>query len=689
MIARRVGLLVAMFALSLFGLSAQDLQPDPQSIISTILEDVAASSEEEIDLDALSVDLLFFVDNPINLNATSYEELSRLIFLTDFQIQSLLDYIESSGGMITLYELQLVMGFDYDDVFKILPFVSVSKVEKSTGKFPSFKYGKHDIIMRGRSNIETPVGYTSPPIDNLDATRYEGNKIGLYTRYSYKTRRGFQAGFVGEKDPGEAFFRGTNPYGFDHYSIHLQVSDVGMLKTAVAGDFNAEFGQGLTLWSGASFGKSSDPMNIRKRARGLSRSSSTNENLFLRGGGATVKLGAFEVSAFGSYKKIDANFSDSTIDGLDVITSLPTSGLHRTPSEIANKKTLNEMVVGGNANVSWRKIRAGVTVSMADLEGIHNSAPQLYKSFEPSLDNRVNIGADATYSLGNNLLFGEVAKTLGNGMGIIAGGLFRVHPLLNLSLLARSYQKDYSTYYTAAIAEGTGAANENGVLVGLSFKPIKYWQLVAYADYYRFPWLRFGVNSPSRGHDYSVEAKYSPSSSLTFSIRYRFKEKESNLSVDTFVVNNVVPYQKQALRFHLSYSPSKTITLKNRVELSMYSIDSSEPERGVVVYQDVSYKPSNFPLALTARFAVFDTESWNTRIYAYESDVLYYFSIPAYYSKGTRAYLLAKYEVSRNLELWFRIAQTFYANETSLGTGLDEIEGSTRTDIRLQLRLKL
>ena len=590
--------------------------------------------------------------------------------------------------MLTIYELQLVFGFDFEDVFKLIPFVSVGKVEETKRKFSPFKYGKHDIIMRGRSNIETPVGYTSPPVDNPEATRYEGDKLGLYTRYSYKTRSGFQAGIVGEKDPGEAFLRGSNPYGFDHYSIHLQVSDVGILKTAVAGDFNAEFGQGLTLWSGASFGKSADPMNLRKRARGLSRSSSTNENLFLRGGGATVKLGAFEVSAFGSYKKIDANFADSTIDGLDVITSLPTSGLHRTPNEISNKKTLNEMVVGGNANVSWRKIRAGITATMADLEGIHNSSTQLYKSFEPSLDNRINVGADVTYSLGNHLLFGEVAKTVGNGSGIIFGGLFRAHPLLNVSLLARSYQKDYSTYYTAAIAEGTGPANESGALVGFTFKPVKYWEVIGYADFFQFPWLRFGVNAPSRGHDYSVEAKYVPRSSLNFSIRYRLKEKGSNLTVDTSQVVFVVPYTKQALRFHLSYSPTKNITLKSRVEMSWYNLDNSNSERGVVVYQDVSWKSQSIPLALTARFAVFDTDSWNTRIYAYENDVLYYFSIPAYYSNGTRVYLLAKYDVSKSLELWFRVAQTFYANETTLGTGLDEIEGSTRSDMRLQLRLK-
>lgn len=667
---------------------AQVAPTDPQSIISDILEDITSSTEDEVDIDALAEDLIFFMDNPINLNTATYEQLGKLIFLSDFQIQSLLDYVKNNGEMLTIYELQLVFGFDYMDISKLAPFVSVTQVAGSKTTFPRFKYGKHDLIMRGRSQIETPVGYTPAPENNPNATRYTGNKLGLYTRYSYRTRSGFQIGFVGEKDPGEEFFKGSNPYGFDHYSFHVQASDIGKLKTLVIGDFNAEFGQGLTLWSGTSFGKSSDPLGVRKRPKGLNRSSSTNENLFLRGGGATVRIGLFEVSAFGSYKKIDANVADSVIDGLDVFTSMPTSGLHRTPNEIRNKKTLGEMVAGGNVSVSWRNLRAGVTTSFVNLEGFYSPPTQPYKFFEPPLNNRVNAGTDITIAVGNHLLFGEASTTLGYGSGALGGGLFRVHPLLNLSVLARSYQKDYSTYYTAALAEGTGPANESGIMVGMAFKPIKHWELSGYSDFFTSPWLRFGVNSPSRGHDYSLQAIYSPRSSLNFSIRYRLKQKDKNQTIDSAQVRWVLPYTRQGLRFHVSYSPTRTIDLKTRIEFAWYEEENLPLESGIVVYQDISYRPKTIPLVLTARFAVFDTDSWNTRIYAYENDVLYYFSIPAYSSMGTRAYFLAKYSIGRDVDLWFRVAQFYFANQTSLGSGLDKVNGPNRSDVRLQVRFK-
>ncbi|HCY00072.1 MAG TPA: hypothetical protein DG754_08035, partial [Bacteroidales bacterium] len=312
--------LVICFTIGLWGFSlhAQISAIDPQSIIADIVEEIVANSEDDVDLDALMDDLVFFAENPININSTTREELGRLIFLSDFQIIALIDYVKDYGPFVTIYELQMVIGFDHNDINRLIPFVKAETETEQDKRIPLFKWGKHDLFIRARSLAENQVGYTPPPISNPDASRYKGNKLGLYTRYSYRTRGGLQMGFVGEKDPGEEFFKGSNPYGFDHNSFHLQIDDVGKVKRLVVGDFNATFGQGLTMWTSTSFGKSPDPMGVRKRANGLTRFSSTNENEFLRGAGATIKVGRFDVSVFGSYKYIDANLTDSLIDGVSI-----------------------------------------------------------------------------------------------------------------------------------------------------------------------------------------------------------------------------------------------------------------------------------------------------------------------------------------------------------------------------------
>jgi hypothetical protein len=113
-----------------------------------------------------------------------------------------------------------------------------------------------------------------------------------------------------------------------------------------------------------------------------------------------------------------------------------------------------------------------------------------------------------------------------------------------------------------------------------------------------------------------------------------------------------------------------------------------QKSNGFLIYQDVLYRPENHPFDITLRYALFDTDDYDARIYAYENDVLYAFSIPGYFYKGSRFYLLIKWELLENLDFWVRYSQTFYTNQTTLSTGLDEIKGNTRSEIKMQVRFK-
>jgi predicted porin len=88
------------------------------------------------------------------------------------------------------------------------------------------------------------------------------------------------------------------------------------------------------------------------------------------------------------------------------------------------------------------------------------------------------------------------------------------------------------------------------------------------------------------------------------------------------------------------------------------------------------------------RFAIFETSGFDTRVYAFENDVLYAYSVPAYQGKGIRFYVNGRYKLSRNTDLWIRYAMINYTNQETIGTGGDLIEGNKRSDIRLQLRFQ-
>ncbi|MEO7767667.1 MAG: hypothetical protein ABIS01_09585, partial [Ferruginibacter sp.] len=89
------------------------------------------------------------------------------------------------------------------------------------------------------------------------------------------------------------------------------------------------------------------------------------------------------------------------------------------------------------------------------------------------------------------------------------------------------------------------------------------------------------------------------------------------------------------------------------------------------------------------RVQYFATGGYDSRIYAYENDVLYSFTIPVFYDKGYRYYINLSYELNKQLTVWFRWAQTVYDRRTAIGTGLDEINGNKRTEMKMQVRYQL
>ena len=105
-----------------------------------------------------------------------------------------------------------------------------------------------------------------------------------------------------------------------------------------------------------------------------------------------------------------------------------------------------------------------------------------------------------------------------------------------------------------------------------------------------------------------------------------------------------------------------------------------------MIYHDFLYRNLDSPLAITLRYALFDTDGFQARIYAYEHDVLYAFSFPFMADRGLRSYLLVRYRATRQLDLYARLARTTYTNRIYSGSGLDRLEGNTRTEIKVQVR---
>ena len=93
-------------------------------------------------------------------------------------------------------------------------------------------------------------------------------------------------------------------------------------------------------------------------------------------------------------------------------------------------------------------------------------------------------------------------------------------------------------------------------------------------------------------------------------------------------------------------------------------------------------------LKLHASFAYFNTDDYDTRLYLYERGMTYSFSFPAFYGQGIRYAAMAQAVICSGLTLNARIATTNYFDRPTIGTGLQQIDRSSATDLEVQLRWK-
>jgi hypothetical protein len=661
--------------------------------VEETMENITEIMEEEVDFTEFAELFDKLRNNPINLNKTNFNELKQIPFLTDIQIFNLLEHIRKYGNLATIYELQTIEGFTPQIIQNILPFVVVTTDFSRRRVTPSdiISNGKHQLFVRYSQVLQEQTGYSEISDEEYALkpnSRYLGSPAKIFSRYRFTYYNSMSMGVTAEKDPGEEFFKGSQPNGFDFYSAHFWMKNIGIFKTLALGDFNLSFGQGLGLMTGLSFGKSSDIATVKKSGRGITPYTSVEENNYLRGAAASFEIGKFEVFGFASYKRRDANLVtlSDTLDSEEFyFTSLNTTGLHRTPSELEKKNILQEQLYGGRVEYKSYHFQAGALGYVTSYEHPLNRNLSEYNKFEFNGQQLFVMAADYNYIRRNMNIFGEIARSDNGGLAMLQGMLITPAPNLSLGINYRNYQKNYQSLYASGFGESSKTANEQGLYAGIETRLHPKWIFNGYVDMFSFPWLRYRVDAPSNGHDMLAQITYRHSRTASFYFRYRQKNKFLNGTES--LIRDIVLTEKNNYRIHAQYAISPSVTLKNRAEFVTYIIDGN-PKNGFMLYQDVTWRPKQTPWALSVRYALFDTDTYDERIYVYENDVLYAYSIPSYYYKGSRAYVLVKYSLGRNIDLWFRYAQTYYSNRQTIGSGLDEVQGKLKSEIKLQMRLK-
>ncbi len=685
-----ISILSFIFFIPSDGIS-QNENPD---LIERTTEKLSETSDKPIDFSDVSDVLDRFQNHPINLNNTNHEQLSQLLFLNDRQINNLMNYIQSYGTIYSIYELRVVDGFDSATIRKILPYVSAGQeMEKHPIRIKDLlQSGRNQLLMRFEQVVQKQAGYhvADSVLDKNPNAGYAGSPAKLYFRYSYSFYNRLSMGLSGEKDAGEQFFKGNQKNGMDFYSGYISLQNTGILKQITIGNFNVDFGQGLTLSSGISAGAIPGTGNVRRYARGVIPSQSTNEGNYLRGVAVVLKKWNYRLSLFYSNHKRDANVTvaDTLTGDAWSISSFSETGYHRIPRELEDKNTLRETILGGNINFRNSFLSIGITGFRSHWNASLEPRTYPYNIFTFRGKENLNFGIDFQASLRNVFIFGECSRSRNGGMALLSGIQLSPDPRLMFSLSLRDYQRNYQNLLSNALGQNSANANEQGFLFTFNAGIAPGLGLTGYADLYRFPWLKYRTDSPSRGSEYQLQSDFTAGKFVKMYLRFRIRSKQINVPENLRPVNILEEGTSMTVRYQADWQVSDFLILKSRFEWLRNRNGNLSPAYGLLLSQNLSYKFPVKHFSLTFLYALFDTDSYNERIYAYENDVLYGYSVPSYSGKGLRCFLLAAWSPFRCIDFWARYAQTWYSDRNSIGTGLDLINGTTKSDLEIQLRIR-
>lgn len=669
---------------------SQSKSEEKNEIIEQRIEYIGGDNES-IDYSTLFDNLYYYYDHPVNLNnVKQIDVLLELGLLSEIQVVNLKKHIETNGKLMSVYELQSVEIFDLQTIRNILPFSMVSSelFSPNVSFKEIMKNSSNELYIRNIRDLQEKKGYSAK--ENEDDTRYLGSPDKLFVRYRFRYLNKISVGITAEKDQGEEFFKGNQKQGFDYYSAHFFVKDFGRLKALALGDYHFQVGQGLTLWSGLAFGKSVDISTVKRNQVGIRQYASADENNFLRGGAATFAISErIHLSAFYSRKRLDANITD-TLDNVTnevAFSSLQNSGFHRTKSEFENKDAILETHFGGRMEYNGSALKIGATGFASRYGGEFDRKLSFYNQFEFSSNQNFVAGIDYNYVFRNFNFFGEFSRSQNGGVAYVNGVLVSLDPRLSFTFLHRNYGRDYQNLLSNGLAESSNSWNEKGMFMGVEAKLNKSFTLTGSMDFFTFPWMRFQSYSPnSGGREFITQLSYRKSRNFTAYVRYRKQERQVNDNQSEHVIYPLTNESRTNYRLNVSMKITDYLSLRNRVEVTEYTKGSTESEFGFLAYQDVVFKPKSKSYSFTARYALFDAESFNARIYAYENDVLYYFYIPAYYRVGSRFYLTARYKYRKKFDFWIRYGVWNYRNEETLLSGLEEIQGNVRSDLKVVFR---
>jgi hypothetical protein len=632
----------------------------PERIIS-IAEELAADESDLMAAELFSEWLFELSEDPVLINSGSEEEISRLFFLTDFQVKVLANYVKTSGRIVSQYEIANIPGFNRESAEMIIPFISLDNRLTAFSDSTRFRQTLLTNFILKTANIDTSM---------------LGSPWKILTKYKV-TYGSFSAGFTIEKDPGEKFLSGRSGLP-DFFSGHLAYKGAGFFRKIVIGDYSARFGQGTNINTGIRTGLSLTSPGYLAGRNEIRPYTSTDENNFFRGAAAEMSFKNFDLSVFCSINNIDATLNEPADSSILSIKSFYKTGLHTTPESLLKKDAAKETGYGLNLSYNLNNLRTGIIFtetrfSLPVIPDLNSPADRFnFSGYRNTLLTFYYNGLIKRF-----ILFGEFSSSGMKKYAFVQGVSFRPADRLSINFMFRNYSPGFVSFHGNGPSGSSLNSNEYGILGNFTFEAARFLFISAGTDLRNYPWLRYRCSAPSLAKKHEIRVKYLPSQKLMFEALFSYR-----YSMVDDLDENTIPGQEeivtQTLRGSIKYSPAEYLTLTSRAD---YKIVNPEGSKGFLFLQDINLRFRRLPLSVWLRYSIFNTGGFESGLYTWENDLLYSFSIPVLYGQGTRAYLMSSWKIGGRAELRFKYGVT---SSSTLNMRMKE-----NFDFRIQFRIMI
>ncbi len=612
------------------GLSAQ--VASSERIIERIAANLGGDAAVH-DLTYLAERLSDMTENRVAINSASREELSELFFLTPWQIETLARHIERTGPVVSLYEIALLPGFDRESAELMEPFIDLTTPGMP---MPRRLFTGHRVIVS--SALRTTDGRADP------------GRYPLRSSVRYRLRSGqLTASLVAAKDQGEMpALKAGSP---DFLSGGIHYSGGGVLRGITAGDFTARFGLGVTVNSGYKPFITLTGNSFTGQREGFSLYSSVNEDNYLRGIALSLRRGRSDLHLFHSLRNRDARIHHSEHAGTYAVI-LSTAPHHTTLSSLTAMNRLTERSSGVAFSFSHNNFRTGMVLSHTSFDlpvrADRETPTELYRF---SGRDNMSGGVNYRFASGRTVMAGEVSLSQNGGAATAHTVAVRCSDRFIVNFIYRNYGRGYYSHLSGGPSRGSHTINEEGLMARASFEMARGLFLYAGSDLWRSPWLKRNSTFPSQGLNSEARIRYEYSRELYSELSIRRGYSERNSSGETGLPARGANGHT-TIRMTIGARPTETIS----AQINLFGKENLSGERGSMLAADLEYSARNRPITVWLRQALFTTEGFGAGLYLYERDMLYGFSIPVHYGRGSRSVAVTSFRLTDNSDIRLKYA---------------------------------